>query len=155
MAVSAEEVMTKKLFTLPETAKIQEVLELMDEHRIRHVPILNSKDEVIGIADKEHCLLMQASPDLMVRDFVDPEIEWVRAETPLRSAILRMLSTKVNVLLVEGIAKKAIGIVTADDLMWFLAHTLDKNEHKKVNILTLFDIESLDEVATQISMTGI
>jgi CBS-domain-containing membrane protein len=65
-----------------------------------------------------------------------------------------MLEKKIHSLLVADEKNELVGIVTSEDLLWILACSLEKSE-KKHSILTLFDIESLDEIAHQIAQTGI
>lgn len=58
-----EEVMNTKVVTLPATAKITEALQLLQKHRIRHLPIVNDQDQVIGIVSDRD--VRDASPSIL------------------------------------------------------------------------------------------
>ncbi|KMK77820.1 acetoin utilization AcuB family protein [Alkalihalobacillus pseudalcaliphilus] len=44
-----EEIMQKNVITLLESATIQDAIQLLEEKRIRHLPIINQKKQLIGI----------------------------------------------------------------------------------------------------------
>ena len=81
-------------------------------------------------------------------------VEWVDQELPLHDAIMRMIEKKISCLLIGSDRREVAGIITAEDLLYFLAKQLKKIESKH-SPLTVFDIQSLDEIAAQISMTGL
>lgn len=61
-----EDVMKKDVITLPSTASIQEALHLLQEHRIRHIPIVNKENHVIGIVSDRD--IRDASPSIFDKD---------------------------------------------------------------------------------------
>lgn len=47
--VPIEKVMTKKIFTISEDATFQEVKTLINLHGIRHLPVVDSNEELVGL----------------------------------------------------------------------------------------------------------
>lgn len=52
----ATDVMTSPVFTLPEDASLGEILNFMEEHKVNRVPIVNQKDELVGIITRTDIL---------------------------------------------------------------------------------------------------
>src|SRR5699024_7748730 len=51
-----EEIMQRNVVTLPPTASIATAMKLLQEHRIRHIPIVDEHDNVIGIVSDRDVL---------------------------------------------------------------------------------------------------
>jgi CBS domain-containing protein len=47
--LTAHDVMTKGVFCCRDTARVKDVVEMMEEKRIRRVPVTDEKDQVIGM----------------------------------------------------------------------------------------------------------
>ena len=48
MAITAEEIMTERVTTIREDAPLSAALEVMQEHRIRHLPVVDG-DRLVGL----------------------------------------------------------------------------------------------------------
>lgn len=149
-----KEVMTKKIVTVPSGSNLTVAVELMKDNRIRHLPVVNKGDKIIGILSSKDFSNISYPEGYTVDVFMSVPIEWVEPTMPLRSAILRMIEKKISCLLIADEKGEVAGIVTTEDLLWVLAQRLENDEHKQ-SPLTLFDIQSISEIANQISMTGI
>ena len=57
-----EEVMSHEVITLTETNTIQEAIETMRKHRIRHLPIINENRYLIGLVSNQD--LRDATPSI-------------------------------------------------------------------------------------------
>ena len=51
--ITVDDIMTIDLATLPENATLQDAIQLMAEKHIRHIPIVNSAREPIGLITHE------------------------------------------------------------------------------------------------------
>ncbi|MYL59256.1 CBS domain-containing protein, partial [Virgibacillus halodenitrificans] len=125
-----EEIMKTSVVTLPPTATIAEALQLLQKHRIRHIPIVNEEYQVIGIVSDRD--VRDASPSVFDTNSISEELE---------NEIQTIMSTPVITIhpldFVEEIARvfydeefaalpvvrdnnKLVGIVTEKDML----HTL-------------------------------
>nr|WP_202395608.1 acetoin utilization AcuB family protein [Virgibacillus halodenitrificans] len=122
--------MKTSVVTLPPTATIAEALQLLQKHRIRHIPIVNEEYQVIGIVSDRD--VRDASPSVFDTNSISEELE---------NEIQTIMSTPVITIhpldFVEEIARvfydeefaalpvvrdnnKLVGIVTEKDML----HTL-------------------------------
>lgn len=132
--------MSADVVTIGPTATVHEALELMTDHRIRHLPVIED-GEVVGLLsnrDAVRCAL-QSSPrkgwqparETRVRDVMTTGR--LHSVTPLAlvlDAAELMAREKVSALpVVQG--KKLVGIVTSEDLLWALLEELGRRESEE------------------------
>lgn len=72
-----EHIMETNVITLPPTATIEQALQLLKEHKIRHIPIIDNERRVIGIVSDRD--VRDASPSIFLenenRDVLKNEIQ--------------------------------------------------------------------------------
>ena len=68
-----ENIMKKDVITLPSTASIHEALQLLQKHRIRHIPIIDEINHVIGIVSDRD--VRDASPSIFDNDSKQIELQ--------------------------------------------------------------------------------
>jgi len=68
-----EDVMKRNVITLPPTASIHEALLLLRKHRIKHIPITNEENHVIGIVSDRD--IRDASPSIFEKDSDQVELQ--------------------------------------------------------------------------------
>lgn len=61
-----EEIMKTQIITLPPTASIAEAFQLLQKHRIRHIPIVNEAFNIAGIVSDRD--VRDASPSIFYKD---------------------------------------------------------------------------------------
>lgn len=134
--------MSKKVFTVPASGTIADAFELMREHRIRHIPVIE-KGQLAGIvSDRDirphlptrkklaegdeaygKTLRKTAISDVMSRHPITITPEWT-----IQEAAKRMCREKVSCLPVMD-KSGLIGIISAEDLLWaFVENTQDLND---------------------------
>lgn len=125
-----EEIMTKNVLTLPPTATIKEALQLLEDHRIRHIPIVNDEYEVIGIVSDRD--VRDASPSTLLSpeergDELDNEIQMIMSSPVITVHPLDFVEEIARVFYEREIAclpvvndHKLIGIVTEKDMLYTL-----------------------------------
>ncbi len=150
----AKEIMNKKIITVTVGSSLAEATSLMSEYRVRHLPVRTLDNRVVGILSSKDFSNIVDPQNTPVEGLMSGPVEWVESDLPLRSAILRMIEKKISCLLIGDSRGDIKGVITSEDLLWFLAEMLEKNEHKQ-SPFTLFDVQSLSEVANQISFTGL
>lgn len=148
-------VTSHNLVSIQVGASTSTAIQLMTEKRIRHLAVVNDNNEIVGVISSR-VLSNLKSPELVpVEFFVSKIPSFVDQNSPLRSSIMKMLSEKISSLLITDETGRAIGIVTTDDLLWYLAHIVGQNTDAKFSFSSLFDLQTIGEAARQISMAGI
>ncbi|TFJ92572.1 acetoin utilization AcuB family protein [Lentibacillus salicampi] len=124
-----EEIMKKEVITLPPTATIADALQLLQENPIRHIPIVDNENQVIGIiSDRD---VRDATPSIF-----DEHTNHQAFRNEVHSIMSRPVTTVHPLDLVEEIARvfydeefaclpvvrtnQLIGIITEKDML----HTL-------------------------------
>lgn len=155
MTTKIKVAMTKKLVTINCEASLSEANQLMKEKRIRHLLVVDSAtEEAVGVLSDRQLPLMKFSPQMPVEWAMTTPIISVDQELPLRSAIFKMLENKISSLIIANQSGEVTGIVTTDDLLWYLTEVL-KAEPSETPILTADTKITLGELMNQISMAGI
>jgi acetoin utilization protein AcuB len=65
--------MNRNVVSLPPTATIEEALHLLKEHKIRHIPIVDENEQVIGIVSDRD--VRDASPSTLLRETSRNELQ--------------------------------------------------------------------------------
>ncbi|WP_413576136.1 HPP family protein [Bdellovibrio sp. HCB290] len=154
MAKLARDVMTNDVIVIAVGSSLAAAQAVMKEHKIRHLPIVDDSQQIVGILSDRDLSFFKDSNMYPVEDFMTHPVEWMNQDAPLQDAAERMLNKKINSVLVINDKKELVGIVTSEDLIQVLGQALRQGNHKRP-LSTLFDIESLDEIAYKISQTGI
>jgi len=68
-----ETIMNRNVVSLPPTATIEEALHLLKEHKIRHIPIVDENEQVIGIVSDRD--VRDASPSTLLRETSRNELQ--------------------------------------------------------------------------------
>jgi len=124
-----EQIMKTDVVTLPPTATIAEALKLLQEHRIRHLPIVNEDNNVVGIVSDRD--VRDASPSIFEKESTNSELR-----NELKTIMSHPVVTIHPLDFVEEIARifydeefaslpvvknnKLIGIVTEKDMLYTL-----------------------------------
>lgn len=125
--------MTKNPYTCTADASLADARDMMTEYRCRRLPVVDEKDELIGIVSLGD--LRQAAPSsitslslfevnyfwtkLQVTEAMTPEPITVGPSDTLKIACQRMLDYKISGLpVVEG--RKVVGILTETDILRFV-----------------------------------
>jgi CBS domain-containing protein len=154
MITPVKRIMTKKLLTVPAGTSLFEAHELMKEKRIRHLPVVDAMEDVLGVLSQRDLNAVPDSKTIPVEWMMSSPVEYVDQNISLRKAILLMLQKKISCLLVADEKENAVGIVTTDDLLWHLAHLLgDEVEDKP--LFSAMDQQTIGEVANELAMMGI
>lgn len=120
--VSVEEFTTPDPVTASHNMLVDELVGLLEEHKIRHLPVVDDTNKVMGIIS-ERDLRLVAGLDLVSHhhiradDIMIPEPITVRADTPLDEAAFIMSDKKIGSILVNDEDGKLLGIFTASDAL--------------------------------------
>ncbi|SET80436.1 acetoin utilization protein AcuB [Oceanobacillus limi] len=124
-----EEIMNTNVITLSPRASIAEALHLLQKHRIRHIPIINDQNHVVGIVSDRD--VRDASPSILDRD-----ADQLVLQNEIQTIMTRQVVTVHPLDFVEEIARifydeefasvpvvqnnQLVGIVTEKDMLYTL-----------------------------------
>jgi CBS domain-containing membrane protein len=124
------DLMTDNVFTLNPKDDLVQLYDLMDSHRVRHVPIVDKDGDVVGLVTLRDLfrgalgsldeLPLSVEREMLrrrrVRDIMQSEPDTIEAEATLVEAAQMLLENKVGCLLVvEGM--RLVGILTEADFV--------------------------------------
>ena len=124
------DLMTEKVFTLRPGDNLVALEDLMDAHRVRHVPIVDRDGDLVGLVTQRDLargvlgrlddVPMSVERDVLrgrkIREIMTTEPETVEPETSLKEAAQILLEDKIGCLpVVEGM--HLVGILTEADFV--------------------------------------
>ncbi len=118
-----ESVMSHPVLTVQARQRASEAAELMREHRIRHLPVLDDGQLVGMMSHHEIGDGGELIADVMHRDAIV-----VASDTPVENAAALMLEHKIGSLVVLDQDGRLVGIVTESDLFRLLTQMLGGQE---------------------------
>ena len=122
-----EEIMNRELHTLTPENSVRDAVRLMREKNIRHVPIVNNEQNVVGIVTDHD--IKKALPSCLREEpnstIYDAAIEEIMTKNPLvghpldfvEEVALTFYDAKISCLPIIS-ANKLVGIVTTTDLLY-------------------------------------
>lgn len=124
------EVMSKKLHTVAWGTSLIDAAAMMEEKRIRHLPVVDEDGSILGMLSKKDINTINAKNLAVERVMTSPVLS-IKESMPLTRAIYKMMESKVSCLVVKNEENANVGIVTTDDLLWTLAHLLENKNAKE------------------------
>lgn len=130
--------MKTHLPTIGAMETLERAVQLMREHRIRHLPVANAEGTVVGIISDGDLLRASAHvydnvdggsetlclvAGACVRDYMSTTLKTISIDEKVNEAIEIMLRSKVYACLVER-NSTVVGIITYEDLMELLRNDL-------------------------------
>ena len=147
--------MTRKIVCVPVGTSLFEAHELMAEKRIRHLPVIDEEDNLIGILSQRDLNYVPDSKNLTVEMMMNAPVECIDESMSLRKAIFVMLEKKISSLIILNSQSEVTGIVTTDDLLWYLAHLLAEETEANKAFVSVADRQTVGEIANELSNVGI
>jgi len=150
-------IMSKNLKTISAGSNLGEAYRVMEEFRIRHLPVLNDLGDVTGILSYKNLLTNTSVLAMPVEYFMSFPIVEIPENTSLKKAVLTLLEQKISSLLVTNAQYEVVGIVTTDDLLWHLASQLktDADEDENTPFIVSKNAQTIGEIARLLSQVGI
>ena len=138
--ITVQELMSEALYTLSAHDTIHTARELMLEKRIRHVPIVDDEDNLVGLLTKHDVLAVSLSTLAEVENEVRDELEEGipigevmitdlmvgYLTTSLREAARVMLEQKHGCLPILSADQKLAGILTEADFVKLALHLMER-----------------------------
>ena len=156
--------MSQELITATKETKIFDAVELMKQHEIHRLPVVEGK-KIVGLITEG--TIQEAMPSkatslsvyeanyllnkTIVEDVMIKEVETIKADCLLEDAIFQMRTHKVNVLPVLDNHNELVGIITNNDIFdAFLNITGYREPGTRVSIKISHDEEGVLAKLTQI-----
>ena len=130
-----KEIMTKKVHTVQYDESLDDALEIITKHKVRHVPVLKGK-QLVGIISKTDLNRLtfsglfdgEADPDdavldmLTIRQVMSHKPRVVKDNTPIKEVALTLSKEEFHALPVvsEKDESKLVGIVTTTDVIKYM-----------------------------------
>jgi CBS domain-containing membrane protein len=132
------DLMTTQLFTLLESDSLYTAKQIMEMARVRHVPIVDSKDSFIGLITHRDMLAVAVSKlsdidpstqdeldaGIPLREIMRTDVARVSSDTQLRDAAQMLLDHKYGCLPVVDNGK-LVGIITEADFLRLTISLMD------------------------------
>ncbi|HLG20268.1 MAG TPA: CBS domain-containing protein [Bdellovibrionota bacterium] len=138
------EIMTKEVFTLRVDHKVDLADDIMNWQRIRHIPVVDAKNHLVGLLTHRDLLKASVSSlariplkdqrelysHILVGDIMHKDIHTTSPDADLRDAAAIMIDDKIGCLPVVE-AKKVVGILTEADFLTLAWEAMDRNADQK------------------------
>ncbi len=116
----ASDIMTRKVYTIYPEASAQEAAQLLDQHRISGLPVVDHQQRIIGIITEADIISKVNREGLRVSDIMSCEVIAVEEETAVNEIAALLTERKIKRVPVvsEG---KLVGIVSRADIVHAVA----------------------------------
>ena len=112
---TVEELMTTAVIALRANDTVGDAREQMELARIRHIPVVDEHERVVGIVSSRD--LLRSRPSRPIRELMTHPVITVRADTPAHHAAALLRAKKFGSLPVVGEDEQLVGIVTETDFL--------------------------------------
>jgi len=117
--------MTRQPWTITSDATLEQARQLMREHQIRHLPVLEG-GKLAGIVSERDLHRRADDPQARVRDAMTVDVLVAGAKDPLDRVVEEMSDRKYGSTVVLGSDGRIEGILTTVDGLRFLAELLER-----------------------------
>lgn len=118
--------MTRQPKTIGSDQSLKKAMEIMQEQNIRHLPVLENKQLVGVLTDRDISVArsFQGAAELKVEGVMMPLSYSVLPDSPLEEVVLEMAKHKYGSAVVRDLQGNVIGIFTANDALRALSEIL-------------------------------
>ena len=135
-----DEIMTTDVFTLYQSDNLFEARQLMEKEKIRHLPILNSADQFVGLITNRDILAAAVSvladmterekidieSSIQIQDIMSKHIFVANENVEIMEASQHLVDHKHGCLPVVNGTKNLVGIITETDFVRLAANLLEQ-----------------------------
>ncbi len=132
--ISVEGIMTQNPYTLKEADSINDAVLLINEKKIRHIPIVNDKGELQGLVTQRDLIAHFNDLDMSLSSVMKRNIYTINPYMNLRSAALLMQKYKIGCLPVLS-GRIVIGIITDSDYVAVAINLLEQMELSEPDVI--------------------
>lgn len=128
--------MTRNVYTITSGDTIAEAFEIMKDANIRHLPVVDSDEQLVGVIS-ERDLLLRANFDIQSGDIDFPEQSVADAmvtnlisctpTTTIADVAATFVKEKIDCMPVLSARGKLVGLITSSDILAIMGETEDKD----------------------------
>lgn len=112
----ARDIMTRTVYTIQPEATAQEVAQLLAEHRISGVPVVDERDNIIGIVTEADIISKVTREGLTVADLMSREV--IAVDEEMSASDIACLLTERRIKRVPVVREgRLMGIVSRGDIV--------------------------------------
>lgn len=127
-AVEVASVFTKKLVSVNENENLGQADDLMNNYNIRHLPVVDNDDFLVGIISKTDFIALKyidsRLKNFRIKDFMTSPVKVVQKSTKIKDVANLFINHKISSVLVAD-QGEVVGILTSEDLLKLLARNMD------------------------------
>ncbi len=116
-ALKAQDMMTRNVITISPSLPLEEARNRMNQHRIRHLPVVTDDDRIIGILSDRDLLQAGEKMSLLISERMSRAVLTATPDTPIREIAQVMLEKRIHTLPIVNSLQKLVGIVSTSDLL--------------------------------------
>lgn len=128
-----------KLACVSAGSSMAEAKELMNTKRLRYLPVVNIRNEIINVLSLEEMKHADRFQDTTIENYSVKAVPWVTDDTPLSTVALQMIEKKNSFIILCNPQHEAVGIITTEALLLQFSHIMKKIENKGTRELTEMD----------------
>jgi CBS domain-containing protein len=119
---SIRDIMSREVFTLRDTASVDDLIEEMKEKNVGGFPIINSENEVVGIVEERDLVrqIAGAVTGRMIEDLMTTDIITITPGTTIKDTSRFMIANSIRRLPVVS-EDELIGLITTTDILRYFA----------------------------------
>lgn len=153
METQIKNILTKKLITIAEDSNLSDADDLMNNYNIRHLPVVDSTDTLVGILSRSDYIALKYVDSRLakftVKNFMSTPVVVVSINSKIREVAQLFVNKKISsVIAIEN--GEAVGIVTSEDLIKLLAKNKEfASEVERLDLAALADEGWISMTAVQ------
>ncbi len=125
-----KKIVNSKLVSVPAGTSMATAKELMTTKRIRYLPVVNEKNEIINVLSAEEMKHADRFQDSSVEHYALKPVQYVKDETPLSTVALLMIEKNISSVILCNSKYEAIGIITTEALLLQFSQIMKKIEKR-------------------------
>ncbi|MDP1823645.1 MAG: CBS domain-containing protein [Archangium sp.] len=128
---TAMDLMTTKVVTIRQTASVREALKTLDEFDVRHLPVLDERQELVGMLSDRDLLRLKRSQEVLsqpVSEVMSADVLAVTPVTDVVELIDLMAENRIGALPVLDNDSHLAGIVSYVDVLREAGRVLSDHE---------------------------
>ncbi len=151
--VAVKNILSERIIAVQTSTPVSVALQMMRDRQFRHLPVMNQDESIVGVVSYRDLTNIGRGERYPIELFMSSPVESINQNESLRVAILKMLEKKISCLLVTGDMDKVVGIVTTDDILFYLAEIL--KDETQAPLSKLMNLPIIGEIANKLAALGI
>lgn len=162
--------MTNKLITTHENESLANAYRLMQVNNIRHLPVINRSDEVVGIlSDRDLLRALKTQiihqpgfkvedakfdPTEIVYEYMSSPVKTFDKKTPIDQVVQAMINDKISCYLISD-GQDIVGIVSSENFLHLLLHYLRNEKTTAWSLEKILTAPWVQSASNSLSQAGI